>query len=132
MFGPIIGIFARKAKEDIFIKDIPIEKGILLTYNAKVSFNDPNLFADPHIFKPERWDPTAEGNETANLVHLLNFGFSGGPRTCIGKYLALVQSKIAIIKFMKRYKGVTEKKQRVYGYNFMSHLPNTEAILQKN
>ena len=30
-------------------------------------------------------------------------GFSGGPRTCIGKHLAFLESKIALIKFVKRY-----------------------------
>jgi len=31
-------------------------------------------------------------------------GFGGGPRTCIGKQLALVDSKIALIKIFQRYK----------------------------
>ena len=34
-------------------------------------------------------------------------GFNGGARTCIGKHLALTESKIALIKFMKRYKKIT-------------------------
>lgn len=33
-------------------------------------------------------------------------GFSAGPRTCIGKHLAMIESKIGLIKFMKRYKRV--------------------------
>lgn len=33
-------------------------------------------------------------------------GFGGGARTCIGKHLAIIQSKIALIKFMKRYKKI--------------------------
>ncbi len=33
-------------------------------------------------------------------------GFGGGARTCIGKPLAIIQSKIALIKFMKRYKKI--------------------------
>lgn len=59
------------------------------------------------------------------------FGFSGGPRTCIGKHLALVQSKIALIKFIQRYKKVVEVKERIIGYNFMTFLPNTEAKITK-
>lgn len=34
-------------------------------------------------------------------------GFHAGARTCIGKQFALLESKIALIKFLKRYKKVT-------------------------
>ena len=34
-------------------------------------------------------------------------GFGAGPRTCIGKHLASIESKIGLIKFMKRYKKIT-------------------------
>jgi cytochrome P450 len=34
-------------------------------------------------------------------------GFSAGARTCLGKHLALLESKIAIIKIVKRYKNIT-------------------------
>ena len=33
-------------------------------------------------------------------------GFSAGARTCIGKHLALIESKIGLIKFMKRYEKI--------------------------
>ena len=33
-------------------------------------------------------------------------GFSAGARACIGKHLAIVESKIGLIKFMKRYKKI--------------------------
>ena len=33
-------------------------------------------------------------------------GFSAGPRTCIGKHLALLDSKICFTKILKRYKKI--------------------------
>lgn len=33
-------------------------------------------------------------------------GFYAGARTCIGKHLALLETKIATIKFLKRYKQI--------------------------
>ncbi len=32
-------------------------------------------------------------------------GFGGGPRTCIGKHLALLDTKIFLVKFMRIYKS---------------------------
>ena len=34
-------------------------------------------------------------------------GFSAGARTCIGKHLAHIESKIALVKFVKRYKKIS-------------------------
>ena len=33
-------------------------------------------------------------------------GFSGGPRTCIGKHFAKLSNKIGLIKFLKRYSNI--------------------------
>ena len=33
-------------------------------------------------------------------------GFNAGARSCIGKQFALLESKIALVKFMKRYKKI--------------------------
>ena len=58
-------------------------------------------FKNPQEFRPERWE-----NECNNLTPFVLGGFSGGARSCIGKHLAHVESKIALIKFLKRYKKI--------------------------
>jgi cytochrome P450 len=32
--------------------------------------------------------------------------FGGGARSCIGKHLALLEAKISLVKFMKRYSKI--------------------------
>ena len=59
-------------------------------------------FKDPKVFRPERWEK--ECNEIPPFVC---GGFSAGARSCIGKHLAMLDSKIALVKFLKRYKKVT-------------------------
>ena len=44
-------------------------------------------------------------------------GFSGGPRNCIGKNLALLESKIALVKLMKRYQWMEVPKDNI-GFEF--------------
>jgi cytochrome P450 len=50
---------------------------------------DPEIFPDPHAFKPERWlEAYADANES--LDHWL-VAFSKGPRSCLGmKYVVEV------------------------------------------
>lgn len=58
------------------------------------------------LFRPERWEKDCDNNHPFALG-----GFSGGPRTCIGKHLAYLESKIALIKFMRRYDNFTLPKK---------------------
>lgn len=58
-------------------------------------------FKNPHEFRPERWE-----SECNNIPAFVTGGFSAGARTCIGKHLAYIESKIALVKFLKRYKKI--------------------------
>ena len=58
--------------------------------------------------------------------------FSGGPRGCIGKNLALVETKIMMVKFMKRYHSLKEEgtmngKVREYGIGLTYYVANTSV-----
>ena len=62
--------------------------------------------------------------------------FSGGPRGCIGKSLALIETKIMMIKFMKRYgslieEGIRNGKAREYGVGLTYYVDNTSVLLKK-
>ena len=58
-------------------------------------------FKDPYKFRPERWESECEG-----LPSFVVSGFGFGSRSCIGKNLALLESKIGLIKFFKRYNKI--------------------------
>ena len=62
-------------------------------------FYNPSTFDNPFEFIPERW----EREDYKQKRHLVEMVFSAGPRTCIGKNLALTELKIMTIKFMQRY-----------------------------
>lgn len=101
MYGPANGIFLRVATQDNYIKDLPIRKGTILGAQPRGSHYNPKYFKDPNIFRPERWEKDCDG------IHPFAFtGFSAGLRTCIGKQLAHLESKIALVKLIKRYKTI--------------------------
>lgn len=109
MFGPANGIFVREASEDNFIKDVPITKGTLIGTQPIGNHWNPKYFKEPHIFRPERWEKECDG------IHPFAFlGFSAGLRSCIGKQLALLESKIALIKLLMRYEAYEIPKEITY------------------
>ena len=60
-------------------------------------FSNEKIFENPHDFIPERWEK-GEYKEKKQIVFM---GFSAGPRSCIGKNLALVEMRV-MIKVMTR------------------------------
>ena len=59
--------------------------------------------------------------------------FSGGPRGCIGKSLALIKIKVIMIKFMQRYQNLVEPgiKDREYELLLTYHLRTKEVMITK-
>ena len=66
------------------------------------NYYDPEIFENPFEFKPQRW----EKEESKSYQSMLNYIFSGGPRGCIGKSLALTEAKVFMIKFVQRYENL--------------------------
>jgi len=62
--------------------------------------------------------------------------FSGGPRSCIGKQLALMEMKVMMIKFLKRYRSLVElglkDGKRAYSFKFVYIVRDSNVILTRN
>lgn len=98
LFGPTEGLIERVATQDVHIAGIAVRKGTALNYFQKTNLYDDGLFEEANKFKPERWD-----RQNPELQNLVGLGFSGGPRNCLGKHLSLIETKLAVIKFVERY-----------------------------
>ena len=92
---------------------MPIKKGTAISIMHFGNQFSEKYFKNPHEFRPERWE-----SECKNLPPYAVGGFDSGPRICIGKNLAMLESKIALIKFMKRYKKIILAKKN-FKMNFM-------------
>ena len=113
LHGPSPGfLFDRVASQDLQIGDIPIKQGTKINYMYKPNLYNPENFDSPQEFRPHRYeDPRFKD---ADLLMVTDMGFSGGPRTCIGKHLAYLEMKIALVKFLRRYRTLEELKPRVF------------------
>ena len=116
--GPTIFIFDRYASQNMSIGDIPVAKGTMMNYNYKSSMFKPENFDAPLEFRPERWED--DRYKTAEMQAMTEMNFSGGPRVCIGKHLAYLEVKIAVVKFLRRYDNMKELKERVFGIGLIS------------
>lgn len=100
-YGPAVGNLERIAVEDNLIVDLPIKKGTIVNYQPVGSHYSSKNFKDPFEFRPERWE-----SECESIHPFAVCGWSSGPRSCIGKQLALLQVKIAMVKIIKRYDSI--------------------------
>jgi cytochrome P450 len=105
MYGPATSIFLREAVKDTNIDNIPIFKGVGLKMELLPNHYNEKYFKNPLKFDPLRWQ---EIDEVAPFSY---GGFGFGARTCLGKHLAYLSTKIIIIMLMKRYKSISIDKK---------------------
>ncbi len=124
MYSPVPGIFVRKAMKNHLLLNIPIAKGTGAFIQAIGNHYNEKYFKDPFVFKPERWE-----SECNNLPNYALFGFSGGPRNCIGKNLSLLESKIALIKLLKRYSKIRLPEEKRMMHQKLMYEPVARKII---
>lgn len=105
---PPTAILKRKSTSDYTFNGtkIKIPKGTVIWIPIIVIQHDPNIYPNPEIFDPERFNEDAIA--ARHPMHYLSFG--DGPRNCIGARFAICQSKIGLIKILRNHKvDVCEK-----------------------
>jgi cytochrome P450 len=96
IYGPSKDTFVREALEDNTIGDIKVKKNTWVFLMFGCLHANPMYFEDPEKFNPARW-----ADETKELPE---YFFSGGPRNCIGRHLALIQVKVVVTEVFKKFK----------------------------
>ncbi|XP_077285885.1 putative cytochrome P450 6a14 [Arctopsyche grandis] len=95
---PIPQLFRICTKEYIIPNsNVVIEKGTPVVISTLGIQNDPNIYPDPEKFNPDRFSP----NTSRSNFSFLSFG--EGPRICIGKPLAMLQIRIALLSILQHY-----------------------------
>ena len=110
----------RECGQDCVINGIPIPKGMEIIIPFYTLHHDPDAWKDPEKFDPERFRSSAK--ETRHPYQFMPFG--GGPRICIGMRFALMEVKILLVKFLKKYKFVRSPETQV---PMVMHAGNTLA-----
>jgi cytochrome P450 len=93
---PPAWVVARTARTTYKIKDHVIKKGSILFASQYVVHHDPRFFADPELFRPERF---------LNPTHprFAYFPFGAGPRQCIGEGFAWMEGVLVLATLLRSW-----------------------------
>jgi cytochrome P450 len=91
-----VPLTGRIALRDIEFKGTRIPKGTQLVLFLQGVHTDPEIFPEPDLFKPERW----EGPDASSLPFLA-FGY--GARMCIGRKFAWTEMQVALARMLQHF-----------------------------
>ena len=86
---PVLPIVIRKLARDAEVAGMPLPAGVAVVPCIWLVHRRPDVYPDPHAFKPERWLGKRPGTSTW-------FPFGGGVRRCIGAAFAEMEMRIAL------------------------------------
>jgi cytochrome P450 len=102
---PVAPLLALQALDDTTLADVQIPKGLVVTTVMRR-----DSVSDRHVpraaaFEPERWLSPRDGAaaEAPTSPHRTSMPFGAGPRICPGRYLALLEMKMAMATLLGRF-----------------------------
>lgn len=128
---PVAPILPRQCTKDYKISSkVTIERGTFVIIPIYSLHRDPDIFAEPEIFEPNRYyksrsssissigSNNSSKNQTFNQKKSSNpppyLPFGGGPRTCIGRRLAKMLIKVGIAAILQKCCiELTDAEQRI-------------------
>eukprot|EP00124_Ichthyophonus_hoferi_P004612 Ihof_evm2s530 gene=Ihof_evmTU2s530 len=79
----LVPVVSRYALKDDVLDGVPVPAGTKIFVNIKAAHNNPEFWAEPSKFNPDRFD---EKYDPYAYLPFIN-----GPRNCLGQYLALLE-----------------------------------------
>jgi cytochrome P450 len=86
----------RLVKQPFELGGIVYEPGVSIFASAQLVHHDPEIYPEPHRFRPERFLQSAPGTYTW-------IPFGGGRRRCLGASFAQLEMKIVMRAVLRRY-----------------------------
>jgi len=96
---PVAPIIVQQAVRDIVVGGVSLPAGTLVMCLMRPAAVDERHFADALSFRPERW---LEGLSASSSKRVA-MPFGAGPRICPGRYLALLEIKMAAAMLLAHF-----------------------------
>lgn len=98
LYSPSTALFTRVALRDVVVADTPISKGTLVVVPIWNLHHDPRSFAEPDIFRPERFMPGA-----AAIPRGAYLPFGAGPHFCLGQTFAMTEMALIAAHIIEHF-----------------------------
>lgn len=98
---PVAPLLALEPVRDIVIGDLAVPAGTTIFTMSRLSTEIGGGIDKPEQFLPERW--LAGAGESADDPGRKMFPFGAGPRFCPGRYLAMVEIKMAMSMMLRNF-----------------------------
>jgi cytochrome P450 len=98
--APIIGLQARK---DTVLGDVLLPAGSVVVNLMRSDSVNEKLLPQATAFEPERWLEGGSAGSKAASAKRVSMPFGAGPRMCPGRYLALLEMKLAMATLLGRF-----------------------------
>jgi cytochrome P450 len=100
---PVAPILPLQVQREVAIGDLQLQPGTVVINMMRV-----DSASDVHIpqaaeFKPERWLADGDQSHMAQSAKRISMPFGAGPRICPGRYLALLEMKMAIATLLNDF-----------------------------
>jgi cytochrome P450 len=89
----------RRAVEAFDLDGYHFPAGTMIMFSQWVLHRLPDVWDDPEVFRPERWDPAS----AQKVPQWAYFPFGGGSRICMGMPLAQLQVRLVLATILQRY-----------------------------
>jgi cytochrome P450 len=99
LYPPALGVFLRRAVEDVRIGDWLVPEGSLVNILSIIPHMDPRWFPDPGRFDPSRF----LGDAAKSIERGAYLPFGTGPRVCIGQGFATMEMTLILAMLLQRF-----------------------------
>jgi len=96
---PPAWIISRQAIDAFDLEGYHFPAGTVVILSQWVIHNLPDVWGDPEVFRPERWQP----EEAQKIPQGAFFPFGMGPRICIGMPFAEMETRLLLATILQQY-----------------------------
>jgi cytochrome P450 len=100
---PVAPILPLQVQRDVVLGDLQLQAGMVVINMMRMDSLDDAHVPQARLFKPERWLADGDQSHMAQSAKRISMPFGAGPRICPGRYLALLEMKMAIATLLNAF-----------------------------